>query len=350
MGTIKIKGKIKLNQFWPVGKQDADTSKIQLAVSDTSFFFSPEDDYDSNNFQNTDAFLNAEVHYKGDVSNVIKYRTSPNRAYITVRLQGIDAPELHYKNYDLSAYKGLSQEEKDRYKDNNIEYRQNFAEKAVILLSAFLKELSNGEEELDVTFLSKNIEEPIDLIDVYARFVGDIVIESQNQRIILNHWILGNGLAYPAFYNSMLKDEVSEMRKLYKNVDHSLSKLNVTNLFSKKIIPFDTELVYREENDPEERLTVKSKILFPKVFRRYCIYNILSLSEMFDGTFTSYLKNKKDEFIKWNDFKSGRTNKHLFSTIHDHGSLEMDPEDIIFVENTAMKMKDIDTSEDITSF
>ena len=39
MGTLRIKGTIELNQFWPLGSSDADTTKMKLIVGEDSFQF-----------------------------------------------------------------------------------------------------------------------------------------------------------------------------------------------------------------------------------------------------------------------------------------------------------------------
>lgn len=74
MGTLKINGTIKLNQFWPEGNSDADTTKMIVTVDPTSF---------KHNGKATSIYFNALAKEKNDKKKVV------TRNRITIRLQGI---------------------------------------------------------------------------------------------------------------------------------------------------------------------------------------------------------------------------------------------------------------------
>src|SRR5262245_47604819 len=97
MGMLRVTGTIDLTQFWPTGKagnilSDADTVHVQVNPA-TSFV------YEGNVTRAFDyAWINTRKNKDGSRSPiyVIVSQVTPN-AHIKVRLQGIDAPELHYR-------------------------------------------------------------------------------------------------------------------------------------------------------------------------------------------------------------------------------------------------------------
>src|SRR5215467_5510771 len=86
-GLLEVSGTIDLAQFWPAGESDADTVKVLLSGPD-AFTFRPHPGAPSSV---THAFEGATI--KGTVSKPAIDKQ--NR--VTIRLQGIDAPELHYQ-------------------------------------------------------------------------------------------------------------------------------------------------------------------------------------------------------------------------------------------------------------
>src|SRR5437773_795653 len=86
-GLLEVSGTIDLAQFWPAGESDADTVKVLLS-SPNAFRFTPHAGAPS---KVTHAFEGATV--KGKVSK----SAIDNKNRVTIRLQGIDAPELHYR-------------------------------------------------------------------------------------------------------------------------------------------------------------------------------------------------------------------------------------------------------------
>ena len=97
MGLLRIKGNIDLNQFWPTGKSpnilsDADTVHVQVDPQ-TSFVF------ERNVTRAFDfAWVTTRKNKDGSPSPVyviVSQQTA--NAHVKIRLQGIDAPELHYR-------------------------------------------------------------------------------------------------------------------------------------------------------------------------------------------------------------------------------------------------------------
>lgn len=91
-GLLEVAGTIDVSQFWPTGRSDADTTTVVLKVGTNPIKFRKND---ASPFHPTRVFDNA----------VVKGRTSKpaiKNGHITIRLQGIDATELHYQPSALS--------------------------------------------------------------------------------------------------------------------------------------------------------------------------------------------------------------------------------------------------------
>jgi endonuclease YncB( thermonuclease family) len=92
VGLLEVEGTIDVKQFWPEGRSDADTTKVVVTIAPDAIRFRKND---SSPFQPTHVFDNAKV--KGRTA------TAPiKNGKLTIRLQGIDAPELHYMPSPLS--------------------------------------------------------------------------------------------------------------------------------------------------------------------------------------------------------------------------------------------------------
>src|SRR5713226_715730 len=115
-GLLQVHGSIALNQFWPEGRSDADTTKVVLTVAPGAIEFRKNS---SAPFHGTHVFDNAVV--KG------RTRKAPiKNGQVTIRLQGIDATELHYQPSPLSAAEknGLSATKLNAYHLVTHSYRQ----------------------------------------------------------------------------------------------------------------------------------------------------------------------------------------------------------------------------------
>src|SRR5215475_6543625 len=196
-GMLEVEGTIDLNQFWPDGESDADTTKVVLNVGPGAIRFRKND---SLPFQATHVFDNARV--KGRTS-----KPPIKNGKLTIRLQGIDAPELHYQNSPLSKSEknGLSQDKLDAYHEVTHSYRQLLGATTSKALHDFLK--STGQETLDCRVFTQ-VDAPNEVFDTYARLVGDIEVKVDCEAININQWLTEQGFVYPTFYSSMTNDEI----------------------------------------------------------------------------------------------------------------------------------------------
>src|SRR5206468_288876 len=88
MGVLTIKGTLDTKQFWPDGKSDADTSKILVTVDPAAMVYRKTPGAKGKNVFKV---------YSAAFSDKQLKKPVVKKGVITVRLQGIDAPELHVR-------------------------------------------------------------------------------------------------------------------------------------------------------------------------------------------------------------------------------------------------------------
>ena len=326
MGLLRIKGSIDLNQFWPTGKSpnilsDADTVHIQVDPK-TSFVF-------EGNVTRAFDFAWVTTRKNSDGSRspiyVIVSQQTAN-AHLKIRLQGIDAPELHY-----------------RVDQKKMEVRQNWGKRATFELRKFLKSRASGTTiDCHVETLVKS---PNDVFDKYGRFVGDIMIADGSCILNVNHWLVKKGWAFPTHYNSMQLGEIAAINTAWASGKGG---------FRKSIVKRAANDMYglpsgKAGDDPAEAKKDKGKLVLPKMFRR-----LVEFSEDSKGTAT--LKDflaafkKRDLVIKLADFKtltaaqradptkknSGVPLIKLHTLVTDGNRLDSKAEDLVFVEAPAV--------------
>src|SRR5262249_15877033 len=126
MGLLRLTGTVDSAQFWPDGESDADTVKIHVDISNGGFEFQH---HANGQFKPTNVFDNAKSKGKATKPVIDKQ----NR--VTIRLQGIDAPELHYAPAPLGKTK-VTDQQRAAYKAVNKLYRQHIGETAAHALGA----------------------------------------------------------------------------------------------------------------------------------------------------------------------------------------------------------------------
>lgn len=348
MGTLKIKGKIKLDQFWPSGKSDADTTKLIMSLDPDAFSFKP--DHDSE-FHTTAIFQNARVKGRGAPVNVIKYRNTTHPR-INIRLEGIDAPELHYKLYGGIPKKKLSPAEYQRLKEVNAKYefRQYFAETATVNLWQLLKRHSGNQPEVECVFISHNVNRPSDVCDVYGRFVGDLYLNEES--ININHWLLSEGWVFPAFYDSMLDVEIDRLLNCYQKGKSFADRLY--QAYTPKIDRFDAQLQFRDPKDDPVYAPVADRgaVILPKFFRRWSVYNLYQKAGIDLGTFKEYLEEKSEDRVvlkeKLAQFRKKENVSIPLSKLLIDDTVQKEPEEIIFIEGHSLLIDE--KGEEIGSF
>jgi endonuclease YncB( thermonuclease family) len=324
---VRVSGQIDLSAYWPHGASDADTTTVELVVGNKSIEYSTDN---GNTFHPTSAFEGATIKKK----LVIRDRKQVGDRVVTIRLQGIDAPELHYRPQGLPSAKdpSLSAAKSALVRQFNQEYRQHFGEAATVKAADFLSGFANnGMVDCQVdTF----VHEPNDVFDTYGRLIGDVFVGRGNNRQSLNQWLADNGWAFPTFYNSMQTSEIDAVLAGYK--DAMKKKLGFTKSYQAKIGTLDVNLLY-ERPSATSPITFtpgadKGIVIMPKCFRRLVT---LTAKNAVNGTKTDFATSvAADKFVALADFrlKGKSAKKQSFTAAFKSGKLTLAPEDLVFVE------------------
>lgn len=331
MGTLRIKGIIELNQFWPAGSSDADTTKIKLTVDTGSFEYRAAG---QSAFKKTIVFEDAISKGQG-TTPVINVRKSDGVRTITVRLQGVDAPELHYKASALKKSSGVSDTQRAAFNSNNKERRQHFAESATVALAKSLKPFAaNGV--VKATFYSE-VNHPFEVVDTYGRFIGNIKIGAGRD---INVWLVENGWCTPSFYTSMSNQEIETFLKAWKKGKKLKGRTSQSVAY--EAAKFDWKLLYR---DPKKETIPpfsigddKGKSIMPKIFRRQVAWVVSKKAKVVDATtgFKAFLQKKPDQLVLLKDLLDNGVSASPVFALHDFVNnkavIQKKPEELVFQE------------------
>jgi endonuclease YncB( thermonuclease family) len=283
---LKIEGRIAIDQFWPDGASDADTTKIAITVGPGAFSY----DVEGRGFVATDVFEDAVAVGTGRRKVISASRR------ITVRLQGVDAPELHYKAAALPRRDHITPTVREAYNAlNRKEKRQWLGESATLALADFLRGF--GRDAVPCQFYSF-VDAPGDVIDTYGRFVGNIMV-GEGFDIDLNLWLTAEAWVYPTFYASM---DDAEIRLFLDMLPAAKAKGRVWANYSRDIRSFDRGLTYRGEGAPVAAGQDDGPVLMPKLFRRLVAFDLEKAVGLRRGSFKSYLKERRDGCYALDDF------------------------------------------------
>jgi endonuclease YncB( thermonuclease family) len=330
---VRVKGQIDLSAYWPSGATDADTTTVELIVGDRSIQYSTDG---GRTFKPTRAFEGATVKKK----LVVRDRKRVGDRVVTIRLQGIDAPELHYRpqglpSADPKKNPSLSEARRALIRQYNHEYRQHFGETATVMAADFLHAYSkNGMVDCEVDTL---VHQPNDVFDVYGRFVGDVYVGSGAKRACLNHWLADNGWAFPTFYDSMLISEIDRLLSGFQ--DAFTKKRGFSRFYEPKIGVLDLDLVYRRPGSVAlgafQPGGDKGPVLMPKCFRRLVT---LTAKNAVDHTKVGFAASVAgDKFMILGDFRAkGRSaKKRKFTEAFSNGRQVIGPEGLVFAEKAS---------------
>lgn len=316
-GILRVRGTIDLAQFWPDGEADADTSKIKVDVAADSFVFAE----DGKTFKKTKVYFGAFARGASNKEVI----DSQNR--ITVRLQGIDAPELHYRAAALKTSSKVSAAKREKFNlENKPSRRQYWAETATVALA---KKLAGYGDPVKCEMISL-IDRPFEVIDTYGRFVGNICIGPKFKTDI-NLWLSEQGWAYPTFYSSMEPEEIEAFLAAMKKAQ---SKGRVWKDYSTNAAKFDAKLLYRP-NGPVQASKDKGEVLMPKVFRRQLSYRLQKKVGVVSGSFADYLKANNDPCFRTDEFLKQGADTAPVRALHDFikgSKFLIKPHEVVFRE------------------
>ncbi len=322
-GLLRIRGKLNVDQFWPIGTSDADTVNLIVEVGKDSFAFAKG----GKTFKTTKVFFGAISKGKGSKPVISKKNT------ITIRLQGIDAPELHYKAAPLTAKLKPSAAKREKFNAANKERFQHWGETAASTLGKKVKTFGAGAVTCEfVSF----VDAPNEVTDVYGRFIGNIRLGKRFD-FDVNTWLVEQGLAYPTFYNSMFKDEIET---LIAAMNKGVKKKRIFKDYATDTNLFFPKLLYRK---PKKGMAIKLQddtgaLLMPKVFRRQVSYRMQKDAGLIKGTFADYLASNPEECHTTKDFLAlGPTAAptHKFQEFLKGKTFTVKPHEIVFREQGA---------------
>ena len=295
MATLMIDGTLDLTQFWNRGESDADTTKLVIDITGISKPIHYQQ------FPSAPA-VPVTVYDKAVVKPFGAPKAVISKGRLTVRLQGLDAPELHvqpgslkkvkWKGTELGSLKGTGLIKK---------FRQAQAETAVVRLAKFLNGI--GPSPLPCRFISTvdHDQGPADAIDKYGRFVGNVFVRPGTSKWIdVNLWILKQGLALVALYNSMQKAEINACLKAWSTGGNAAN--GVCRFVTKTVGSFDAKSIYRKKGSPlvDEK---KASFIHPKLYRRQCTWWAYRKAGRFSSGFDTFLGLSKDDvFFETADF------------------------------------------------
>lgn len=282
MGTLMIEGTVDLSQFWPIGESDADTTKVVLTVAPGAVQYQPANDLP----RPTTQFDGACVKSFGQLKPVIK------DGKITVRLQGIDAPELHYQPQSMKGktYKG---QPFGSLKGSGLvkRYRQRQAETATVRLGHYLTTFGTSPLPCRFQTAVTDHEGPADAVDKYGRFVGNVLIND----IDINLEILRQGLAIVALYNSMTPAEMEACLEAWA-IGKTATE-GVVQYQTRTIGEFDPQLLYQSPASATLKPEKTAKFIHPKLYRRQCTWWAYRKLGTFKGGFDTYLSLFPDDIF-----------------------------------------------------
>jgi hypothetical protein len=141
------------------------------------------------------------------------------------------------------------------------------------------------------------VSKPNDVFDKYGRFVGDLLLPDGTN---LNYWMLENGWAFPALYNSLQDDELAAFHRRRKK-----GKGKLLADCSKDMSLWDPTL-QTPHKEPSgfhyDEAQDKGPVQFPKLFRRIVTWK--SDAKATEKTLKDYLVAQKsqDRVFKTDEF------------------------------------------------
>ena len=324
-GLLELSGTIDLAQFWPSAESDADTVKVKIS-GPNAFQFSPLPG--SAPSKVTHAFDGATVH--GKVTKPILDKQDR----VTIRLQGIDAPELHYRPLAPTLNKKKpTPQQRAKFNAANGNFRQDFGETATLALHQFLSQAGSSPIKCVVR---TTVDEPGEVFDTFGRFIGDIFVVIGGVDRNANQCLCENGWAFPTFYSSMTKQEIDDFTTLSEKARKA--KAGIWKKATSDLKVFDRQLLFRNHGTPNPANDV-GPVILPKLFRRRSTFGIAQAAKMTTGQFKAYLHAEPDKCFEASDFLSqcptAETLRELDEFVTTASKFTVGPKDLVFQESSS---------------
>ncbi len=318
-GLLEVSGTLDVNQFWPKGESDGDTAKVVVGVGAFRFRTKP-----GGAWKVTHAFNHAVV--KRSLKAKSGRAAINGKQQVTVRWQGIDAPELHYR----PTPEKLTTRQKAALKKVNGDFRQLLGESATVALARYLTKL--GKNPVPVVVRTA-VDAPSDVFDMYGRLVGDLYVKVKGKEVDLNHWMLQQGWAFPTLYASMSREEIQDVLALADKA--KARKAGLWKYASSALKGFDAKLLF-VKNGTFNAAKDMGPVVMPKQFRRLSTYSVEKKSKITNGTFPDFLKAHPDACYETKDFleqgATSSTHRRLDEFVSKQSVFLVQPGDLVFQE------------------
>jgi endonuclease YncB( thermonuclease family) len=318
MGILTAHGTIDLSQFWPEGESDADTTKLLVE----RFQYQ---DHAGARPRTTKIFEGAQSRGRGSKTVIDK------QGRITIRSQGIDAPELHYQALaEIPRGDPAADAKRAAFHKVNRRYRQHGGETATVKLAAHLRRLAGGSDSLPCQVRTE-VDHPSEVFDTYGRMIGNLLVGKSFDHD-LNLWLAEEGWAFPTFYSSMRASEIEAFRGAAAKAKKA--KKGIWKTASQDTSLFDWNLVYEKNSEGAEE---PGPILMPKIFRRVVAFQTNRRAKLIAGTFAAYLRKRRppEACFETDDFlENGLTaaSPRFLPEFLEGSRFAVDPGDLIFQE------------------
>lgn len=321
MGLLRIHATIDIRKFWPGANSDADTANVIVEPDGIAFQREP-----GGPFQDTHVFDTA-VAVSGDQ----RERVMNNSRRMKIRLQGVDAPELHYRpNKPRGLF--LPPEQYAIFLEWNHEYRQNLAETATVALHA---ELSREPGDIKPCVVTTQVEHPNEVFDMFGRCVGDLSVRVGSEDVRVNRWLLREGWSLPSFYASMTAEEILDLTELGRAARDRDAGL--WPHVPAGIVDFDSDLRSRGAGATFNAEADLGMTMNAKIFRRQAVWFALKKAGAAPDSFLEFLSESGETFRLASEFLAPGGNALMPHPIREmftaNGNFAYQPEEIVYFES-----------------
>lgn len=347
MGYVEIMGKVDIFQYWPNGSSDVDTVRFVPDLA-TATYFSDNPPINVRTFFERGGTFQPDDNNPGEERFKGILRTGGGIS-LSVRLQGIDAPETHYApnfregmfdgNYATWIAKHLSQKKSHRQPYGKLctDFFGSHV-RAKLGIGAFDPTTPELLVDAKLRILSDGINSAA---DVYGRVVGYVTLMRDGKEVVLNDFALSEGFAFCSFYGSMAVEEMKRLAGLYSSHgSNDAPKSKLRKNVSSHLRDFEPELwttrSMRDTDRDDNGEDFAAKCFDPKLFRR-CV-DWTGRREALNETtpLLDYMRSNEEEVALLTDFIAvngdwGKSRKFpMGAFIGSNGSIRYKPGEVIF--------------------
>jgi len=323
-GEFEIGGSVDLDQFYGRGGgSDADTVKLKMEPTQIRWKARPEDKWQ----KISPEFLEG--------ANVIGKPVLDSQGRVTLRLQGVDAPELHYPASPVETLEEASPRAQARWE--NALFRQHGAYRATVALVGMLSTYATQSRPNKIKARAHAwVGSPADLFDVYGRFVSELLLGAEGES--LNLWLLKKGWGIPAFYTSMSANEIQTLREAA--VKAREKGLGLWPRYREQLVDFDPEVrLPKKEEPPLVPKGDEGTFHLPKLFRRQVHFEVNRRAGLLRlRSLHSFLEEREEYWLPTEEYLRGAPTsalRPLSELIDKSGAVLYNPEEMVFVERNS---------------